>query len=618
MTQNHTNKNMALLKKKHGSLGKIFEGLPSSDIKLGTSKSGRPIFSKRLGDSNDWIQFHSKYDPEKEAKAQAAQLNFEKANLCVIFGFGLGYSVEEVLKSSSKNFKILVVEPDFEVFHTAMAARDLSQIIHRVDFFLGEDIKDFRSFCEKYFQLATIKNIEFLEHPPSFRFHSSFFENIKEIIRAHIVKSAENLITLMEEGGGYQQNTLLGIKEVIKNPGVSALFGQFKNIPAIIVSAGPSLDKNLYLLKRFTEKVVIIAVDTAVKPLLKHGITPHLVVTADPSFENYTHLHGCFKKGFYLVVEPMAYPLALKEFSKMFIASFDDRMMTYIQSHIGKKGKLKAWGSVSSMAFDLAEKMGASPVIFVGQDLAYSGGRNYCDNTEHDGVILSSGSTETRTISEQKDIFGFPVMVEQQHYSYANYLEKEFETAQNKVINATEGGILKNNIDVMSLKEALLFADGKVCVSEKLDKIYKKSSSKKHPTGSLLAGMKQVIRAMKRASRECDKGLRHVVEIEKKSQVSKFEIKKSLSQIQKVKDHISKEKDILPFINMGGQKMIFSFQRGLQVLDDRNVDHTFLLDAAKLYANLFRGTREVISELLPFFEKAYLDVQTVRTKKDTQ
>jgi len=627
MDTKYLSKNKVLLEKRYPFISAIFDNLSTSGtpgIEVKSSKSGLPTLTKAEDDGSR-ILFHSRYDPEKEAKDIVSRLNLTDSNLCVVFGFGLGYAAE-ILKSTVRSLVILIIEPDLSVFYAAAASRDLSELIssNRLHFFLGEDTEKFHSFCGTYLELSSIKNMAVLEHPPSLRFYPAFFEKAKDIIKGHIVQSAENLITLMEEGGGYQQNTLMSIREIVKSPGVSALFDKFENIPAVVVAAGPSLDKNVHLLVRNRDNVIIIAVDTAVNPLLKHGVKPHIVVTADPTFENYTHICDCSPGDFYLVAEPMTYPLALKQFAdKLFIASFGDKMMHYLQKFIGEQGKLKVWGSVSSMAFDLAKSMGASPVIFIGQDFAFSGGRNYCSSTEHENVVLSSGSTDTRTVSEQTDIFGFPVMVEQQHQTYADYLSKEFRKTQCKIINATEGGILKEGVELMSLRDALFrFAqdgkegENKKTVSEKLDEIYKMAYTPP-PVSALSNGLKRVIRAMKRALKECERGGRCVSKIERtaKERLRSPEINRGLSSIQHHKDGITKEKEILPFLEMAGQKTLFAFKQGSRALEGRKADRDFLLEAAKLYGNLFAGTKEVIELMLPAFTGAYKDVDEMREKQ---
>ena len=82
-------------------------------------------------------------------------------------------------------------------------------------------------------------------------------------------------------------NILANTPTIIRSPGVKRLFNRFENLPAIIVGAGPSLDKNVTLLREVKDRAVIIAVDRTLGLLLPLGITPHLVPSIDYSKINY-------------------------------------------------------------------------------------------------------------------------------------------------------------------------------------------------------------------------------------------------------------------------------------------------------------------------------------------
>lgn len=64
---------------------------------------------------------------------------------------------------------------------------------------------------------------------------------------------------------------------IVFGPKLSALRAAFKGRPSVVVSAGPSLDKNYELLKGREDKVLIVATDTVLRKLLKNGINPHIV-----------------------------------------------------------------------------------------------------------------------------------------------------------------------------------------------------------------------------------------------------------------------------------------------------------------------------------------------------
>ena len=59
----------------------------------------------------------------------------------------------------------------------------------------------------------------------------------------------------------------------------------FPQVPVILVSAGPSLDKNIGFIKSARNQIIVITVATALKPLLKNNIAPDFVIAIDPNDE---------------------------------------------------------------------------------------------------------------------------------------------------------------------------------------------------------------------------------------------------------------------------------------------------------------------------------------------
>ena len=92
--------------------------------------------------------------------------------------------------------------------------------------------------------------------------------------------------------GRYLLNTLTNVPVIARESNVTELFGLMTGVPAMIVAAGPSLNRNIEDLKAVEGRALIVAVDTAVRPLLTAGVQPHLAVSVDPSDINARHLQG--------------------------------------------------------------------------------------------------------------------------------------------------------------------------------------------------------------------------------------------------------------------------------------------------------------------------------------
>ena len=217
--------------------------------------------------NGDEVFFHSRYDPQKEAKDIVDNAYNSKQNYFAVLGLGLGYTAEALLDRAEG--KVLIVEPNTGVFLKAMEHRDLSKILSskQVALSVGEDWSAAFTNWMKITKLYEMAGVGIIELPASIKTApDGYFEHFKEKMKAHIVTLGGNLQTVMLMAWEYQRNTLASLPRILDNPPVKLLFDKFKSRPGIIVSAGPSLDKNIDQLKDLKGRAVIIAVDMPFKP----------------------------------------------------------------------------------------------------------------------------------------------------------------------------------------------------------------------------------------------------------------------------------------------------------------------------------------------------------------
>lgn len=253
------------------------------------------------------------------------------------------------------------------------------------------------------------------------------------------------------------ENRLLNFKHHCNHPGIKdfikASNGTYKNKPAIIVSSGPSLDKNVHLLKAYQDKALILSCDGSYTTLVKHGIKPHVIGSVERVHRTYEvfYSHREFDKDLLLVAPAVVRSEIANKFVGNTISLFKDRDSFGIlmdEMSNGTKGTLWCGSSVAHLMFSFADSVGCNPIILIGQDLSYT-----FDGISHAG---DSEVKETKNVEEAKV------------WLKGNYAEKVPSTpiwekflitfremiAQSKshVINATEGGafIEGTEIDVLS------------------------------------------------------------------------------------------------------------------------------------------------------------------------
>ncbi len=150
------------------------------------------------------------------------------------------------------------------------------------------------------------------------------------------------------------------------------LFNKFEGIPVVIVSAGPSLNKNIHLIKKLKGKAVILCVGTAYRALKRHAIKPDFIVSFDGGIANYRQFEKLEFGDIPLIYDPVIYPDIIKEYDgPMVTANISNSFLVWLEKQLDfEAGDLLVGPSVANVTYDLARKIGGNPIIFTAQDLA--------------------------------------------------------------------------------------------------------------------------------------------------------------------------------------------------------------------------------------------------------
>jgi hypothetical protein len=281
-----------------------------------------------------------------------------------------------------------------------------------------------------------------------------------DLRRVHEVKAATLWMFEALWNGNYEANRGL----ISRSPRVSQLFGKFSDVHALIVGAGPSLEKNIHLLNSVQGSAAVIAVDTALLPLQAAGVSPAITVMLDPQPEVARFFSEANTSRKTLVAPSIASPIALSEWKGeiVFYNKFapDIPALTRIASQSPELGFLIPGGSVLSVGLDMAFRMGSPTIGFAGQDLSYpSGGLAYVSGTTY-GDVETKGVFENATeeIVSENDIFGRSLRTKKSLSVTKQWMEWAFVNLRRDggpaaFYNLTEGGIVTQDCNVMSLEE---------------------------------------------------------------------------------------------------------------------------------------------------------------------
>lgn len=606
-------KNLSVLSKRDPALAQKLGSFSSTDplvCELTKSKDGSAnLLVKRAEKS---IHVHSRYDPVKEAKQLVDGVFDETRNYYIVFGLGLGYPLEELLKRTIDTDIIFFIEPSIELFQRVLRERDLSELFSNgnLHWSVGETpVQAFARWAKTY-NIARMDGLGFMELPSAKKIaDADYLKEFNNKLKGLMVTAGGNLQTLMLMARQYQANTLFNLRFVLTNPPFAELFDKFKGKPVILVSAGPSLDKNIDLLHEARDKALIIAVDTSLKPLRAKGIIPHLICTGDPQEANYRHLKNSADCDSYLIAEPMTNPKSFSDFNgKLFTASYGDKVVTWMENFIPKLGNVMCWGSVATMAFDVARKLGSDPIIFIGQDLSFPGGRTYAK-----GTYFETEEKRDMTVTEQEkhgvysvnDIYGNEISTNRQMFAYHRWFVTEIAKTQTRVINATEGGILKEGVEVLTLREAL----DKYC-NEKFDsmEIIKNVADgfDNLDATALKKGMDNMTKdlyEMREISKESFESGREWLQASVNFSVLPQSIAvENMNILEQNRKKLIAKHDAFRFLEMADQSAIKRFLKGYRLINGKKIGLASYRQVLEIYIKFYASIYKTLSFQLMHFE----------------
>lgn len=234
--------------------------------------------------------------------------------------------------------------------------------------------------------------------------------------------------------------------------------------PAIVVGVGPSLTEQLPIIAQNQDRMVIIACDAAIPVLVKNGISPHIVVVADPSMRQISNFRGTDCSGFLTVMPTVVHPMTFHESRKSDCKTIWYNIMmdgplicSLIPKVIGPKGSLVPGVLTTGMAMQVAMFMGCWPITFVGHDLCWYDvdGDGYAEGVDPAKIEYQrSNKMSGKNVLIIPDIDGRRVTTEINFFVFADWIDRFLGHEDLRIYNSTGCGILYGErIVQMSLED---------------------------------------------------------------------------------------------------------------------------------------------------------------------
>lgn len=341
---------------------------------------------------------HSAYNPSREAHNSVFIPEVQEKSSIVFYGMGIGYHLVEAAKlilHNSNKKKLIVVEPNLEYFLASLQLIDWTEIFKVEKLVLAincpaesvlpliEDTTTINTTLQGvsdafYFDIAS-----FTQH------NQQYFECVKTIISRNKHKNEINAATTKKFGKLWSNNCKKNAKYINQLEFINIYKNKFKNIPFVIVAAGPTLQKNLINLKKLydskktkNKEVIIVCVETALKILLKNKINPDFIILTDPQFWAYRHIAGAQAPESVLITELSTYPSVFRfNCKKIVLCASQFPNGKEIEQNAGfsteQIGDLGSGGSVASCCWNFAVFAGAKQIYLMGLDLSFPGGQTH-------------------------------------------------------------------------------------------------------------------------------------------------------------------------------------------------------------------------------------------------
>lgn len=455
----------------HSIIGWEFKSDSEIEKKYKNKIEGNEL--KIVTDSGEFT-LQSYNDMEKAVEVWCEQFldeNISYKSIFVIYGFGDVRYLRKIMKKYPENL-FFVYEPFEYVIVNQMYKHDISDILRNDKLYVFTGKNRYQALRDYMGNIITYENFNDLVYgllPNYVRADVKQYCGFKECLDYFIydeIQTARLLVGLEELRG---RNFLYNLDDFVYQSGIKNLKKAFseKNLddyPAIIVSAGPSLEKNIDKLFSYKEKAFLVGVNASLRILKENNIIPDIMVSYDARISDITPFEDDEINTIPLLTTIVGdYRVVKRNKARRFFGYENNDYINKMADKLNVEiNELDTGGSVATAAFALAQAVGFKTIILIGQDLAYTDNKIHAGKNNNENKIDSEESDYIKV----KGVCGDVVITDSIMCAYRRWFENRIKDYPDlTVINATEGGAVIEGATHMRLDEAL----NKYCVGKNTD-----------------------------------------------------------------------------------------------------------------------------------------------------
>lgn len=423
----------------------------------------------------------SVYDQVFEAKVFLDGVNFDNTGF-ILMGIGSSAIVKTILENKTEAAWFLIIEKDTALVKGFLEKVDLSPYLEgkmQRLIILSEMQQDISIILNTYINSLIgyyLLQAEFLRTFATYRRDSEYYGEVVNELVNHLRNHMTAMGNSLEDTLQGMTNELHNVPIALQSQRLSEFKDMYKDKPIICVASGPSLDKQLPLLKQIKGKALIICAESAFRVLLKNGISPDVVCI----LERETDCYELSVKGVDIPEDTALFGLTLmdrripREWNSYVVPVFKENIAhsRLMNKALGDMGSLYNGNSVAHLNYSLAHHFGGSPIVFIGQDLAYSD-----EGTTHSKYSFYVDDSDMDMSAQQRQQIKDSLRDDEGFYNKTVYLDGYYgDKVRSKelwrqfqywmehlikvlptplVINATEGGVDIKDTVKMPFKEVI-------------------------------------------------------------------------------------------------------------------------------------------------------------------
>lgn len=412
--------------------------------------------------------YHSQQNPLAEAKKWFASLKLDQVKVLYVYGVGLGYpyrAAQKWLKGSADR-AIVFLEDDLGVIKSLLETENGSQILTdpQAHLYYFQDLQRSKDVFEKLYWnfIMTPISVTALDYYAKTK-GEMFIQLHHKIFYDAAIKNAL-LDEYLQYGVAFFRNFYPNMLAMEGSYLGNNLFGKFKNIPAIICGAGPSLNKQLSLLHTLADKAIIFAGGSALNALNAVDFQPHFGGGIDPNSPQEERLRNnqAFEVPFFYRNRMFFGAFKLIHGPRLYIpGSGGYDIAAWFEENLGMHvPHIEEGHNVVNFHLEIAHAMGCNPIIFVGMDLAFTGMKSYAkgviDETSVNKNEILNPENFDDTALIKPDVYGNPIYTLWKWVAESDWIGEYAKTfPELTIVNGTEGGLGFPDVPNIPFKEAV-------------------------------------------------------------------------------------------------------------------------------------------------------------------